>query len=135
MFLECHPTALKPIVLLNGRSRPDGEPYVIEFISSERDDPTTTPPCFSLNVNGDWIDVRNEGIVVPRVIISYNGEPVVSERCNGTGAYEFIVEEGDSRTVYNVELHTIGQAVSYTVKRSGKLLLVTEFTHDSIPSR
>ena len=93
-----------------------------------------TPPCFSLNVKGDWIDVRTEGLLIPRVIISYNGEPLINERWTGTGAYEFTVEEEESRTVYNVELHTIAQAVSYVVRRNGKLVLVTEYTHDSIPS-
>ena len=108
--------------------------YLREFISSGRNAPSMTPPCFSLNVDGNWIDVKNEGVVVPRVIISYNGDTVVSARWTGTAVYEFSVDEGESKTLYAVELHTIAQAVSYAVRRNGKLLLVTEFTHDSIPS-
>ena len=94
-----------------------------------------TLPSFSLNVNGNWIDVRTEGFWKPKVIVLYNGEPLITERWTGERLFELKVTEEGSRVVYNIEIILIQRSITYIVRRNGILLLVTEGNREWADSR
>lgn len=85
---------------------------------------------FSVNVNGNWIDMELKSRLSREIVIKYNDKPVATgklEFWSGRGNLDFIVEEDGVNVHYFVEIFSVyqGRASGLSVSRNGVTIFVT----------
>ena len=90
----------------------------------------------SFKVNENWIDFEINGVWSKKVVIKYNGDPVLTEKIGllvSRRVFEFEVEEEQSNVHYSIELRPVRQLLSFIVFRDGKPIIVTNKDRKMVP--
>ena len=93
---------------------------------------------FSLNVNGNWIDLEYSSGWNWIVTIKYNDEPVLTEKIRGTsgrGEFEFDAVEENTEVRYYIEMVLLGERWEFYVTRNGIPILATSRNRREVTKR